>query len=155
MKQKSKKADKAYKGRAGPADIELGNRLRVARIINGISQSQVGEYIGVSFQQIQKNEKGSNRVAASKIPGFCKLYDRSYAFFLDDLDEPLPANKIQFFKDNKGASFSEEMVAFVEKYSKLIKIFEKFPDIEAQKNALRILERMAALYDKTEGERAA
>lgn len=55
------------KKRVDPKDLEIGRRLRVHRMTAGLSQTDLGKQIGVTFQQIQKYEKGSNRIAGSRL----------------------------------------------------------------------------------------
>jgi transcriptional regulator with XRE-family HTH domain len=55
-----------------PIDVEVGRRIRVQRMARGISQTELGEKIGVTFQQVQKYEKGSNRVGASRLTKIAK-----------------------------------------------------------------------------------
>src|ERR1044072_6592520 len=52
--------------RVHPADVAVRNRIRVQRLLSDMSQSALGEAIGVTFQQVQKYEKGANRVGASR-----------------------------------------------------------------------------------------
>jgi transcriptional regulator with XRE-family HTH domain len=54
-------------------DKKLGNRLRAYRIEAGMSQMELGDKLGISFQQIQKYEKGSNRLAVVRLVEICKL----------------------------------------------------------------------------------
>jgi transcriptional regulator with XRE-family HTH domain len=58
---------RAKKGQANPVDVHVGRRIRTRRIWLAMSQAALGEAIGVTFQQIQKYEKGSNRVGASRL----------------------------------------------------------------------------------------
>jgi transcriptional regulator with XRE-family HTH domain len=57
------------------ADIEIGGAIRAHRLIVGMSQSDLGLRLGVSFQQIQKYEKGTNRVGAGRLPQIAKIFD--------------------------------------------------------------------------------
>ena len=56
-----------------PIDVEVGRRIRVQRMARGISQTELGEKIGVTFQQVQKYEKGANRVGASRLTRIAKV----------------------------------------------------------------------------------
>ncbi len=56
-------------------DIQVGKKIRNQRMISGISQSELGDRIGVTFQQIQKYEKGTNRVSISTLKLMCKVMD--------------------------------------------------------------------------------
>jgi transcriptional regulator with XRE-family HTH domain len=57
-----------------PVDIEVGRRIRVHRMARRISQTELGEKIGVSFQQVQKYEKGADRVGASQLTRIAKVF---------------------------------------------------------------------------------
>lgn len=69
-----------------PVDVHVGNRLRLRRRQCGLSQKYLAEKVGVSFQQIQKYERGANRIAASKIYQFSILLHRSPTWFFRGLD---------------------------------------------------------------------
>jgi transcriptional regulator with XRE-family HTH domain len=56
-----------------PIDVEVGRRIRIQRMTRGISQTELGEKIGVTFQQVQKYEKGVNRVGASRLTKIAKV----------------------------------------------------------------------------------
>ena len=60
------------RGRQSPFDIALGNRLRQLRLAAGMSQTKLGNALGVSFQQVQKYENGTNAIASSHIAKLCK-----------------------------------------------------------------------------------
>lgn len=75
------------KGKISLWDIELGERLRTARILKKLTQKDVAVAISVSFQQIQKYERGENRVSAVRLVQFCHLFEKTYGFFLNNLDK--------------------------------------------------------------------
>jgi transcriptional regulator with XRE-family HTH domain len=58
-------------------DAEIGNRIRAYRMDRNLSQDELGEALGVSFQQIQKYEKGANRLAAGRVIEICKALEIS------------------------------------------------------------------------------
>ena len=74
------------KARITTLDLHVAKRLRAARVQRGLSQEKSGEAIGVSFQQVQKYEKGTNRIAASKLFQLAVLYDMPIQWFFEDLD---------------------------------------------------------------------
>lgn len=63
------------RGRHSQFDIALGNRLRQLRLDRNMTQEQMGEMLGVSFQQVQKYEKGLNAIASSRMEALCKALD--------------------------------------------------------------------------------
>ena len=68
---------------AGKPDIEMGKKIRLRRVEQRISQSDLGEKLGVSFQQVQKYEKGVNRVGASRLQQIAAALDVPVTFFYD------------------------------------------------------------------------
>lgn len=64
-----------------PADIELGKRIRIARNEAKISQEELGNQLGVSFQQVQKYEKGTNRVGAARLQQIADAFGKPVSFF--------------------------------------------------------------------------
>jgi len=66
---------------AGKPDIEMGKKIRLRRVEQRISQSDLGEKLGVSFQQVQKYEKGVNRVGASRLQQIATALDVPVTFF--------------------------------------------------------------------------
>ena len=69
---------------SGKYDIELGKRIRLRRVEIDISQSGLADKLGVSFQQVQKYEKGVNRVGASRLQQIATALDVPVTFFFDD-----------------------------------------------------------------------
>jgi transcriptional regulator with XRE-family HTH domain len=69
------------KRRAGPEDIEIGRKIRALRLQRGLSQSGLAEGIGLTFQQVQKYEKGTNRVSAGRLQRIAQLLNVPVTFF--------------------------------------------------------------------------
>jgi len=70
-----------------PIDVHVGARLRARRTLLGMSQTALGDAIGISFQQLQKNEGGSNRISASRLYELSKLLDVDISYFFDEMDQ--------------------------------------------------------------------
>lgn len=68
-----------------PYDIQVGQRLRQARTLAGMSQGRLGEAVGVTFQQVQKYEKGLNRIGASRLMQFSNILNVTPAYFFDGI----------------------------------------------------------------------
>jgi transcriptional regulator with XRE-family HTH domain len=73
-----------------PVDVHVGKRFRQRRSLLGMSQTAVGDAVGLTFQQVQKYESGSNRISASKLLEFSKVLDVSIPYFFDEM----PANAL-------------------------------------------------------------
>jgi len=81
--------------RANPLDLHVGSRVRLQRMLLGMSQEKLGEQLGLTFQQIQKYEKGINRIGASRLYELAKVLGVSVQFFYEDAPGTTPDNKIQ------------------------------------------------------------
>src|SRR5580704_3597096 len=78
---------------AGKHDVELGKRIRLRRVEIDITQAELAKRIGVTFQQVQKYEKGSNRVGAARLQRVATALDVPVTFFFDDADAGKRANE--------------------------------------------------------------
>src|SRR5690348_16889905 len=76
-------------GRPSPIDVHVGSRIRLRRTLLGMSQERLGEALGLTFQQVQKYERGVNRVGASRLFDLSRVLDVPISFFFDDMPEPL------------------------------------------------------------------
>jgi len=70
-----------------PVDVHVGKRIRHRRWMNGTTQQQLAENVGIKFQQIQKYETGMNRVSASRLWDIAKVLDVPVSFFFEGLDD--------------------------------------------------------------------
>jgi len=69
-----------------PIDIHVGSRVRLRRTLLGISQERLGEQLDITFQQVQKYERGANRISASKLWRLSEILDVPVGFFFDDME---------------------------------------------------------------------
>ena len=69
-----------------PIDVQVGSRVRLRRNMLGLSQEKLGEAIGLTFQQVQKYERGANRIGASRLHELSRVLDVPVDFFFDDMD---------------------------------------------------------------------
>ncbi len=92
---KSKSGLKSGHGRGrgiGPIDAHVGARLRVRRTLLGMNQTNVGDALGVAFQQVQKYENGKNRISASRLYALSRLLDVPIQHFFDDMPTAVAAS---------------------------------------------------------------
>ena len=74
-----------------PIDVHVGKRLRLRRTLLGMSQERLGELLGLTFQQVQKYERGVNRIGSSRLFELGQILDVPISFFFDDLPTPAGA----------------------------------------------------------------
>ena len=84
---------RASKGAADPIDRYVGSRVRVRRLGLGMSQTRLGQAIGVTFQQVQKYENGANRVSASNLYKMAKAMGVDVGFFYDGMPQSAAKGK--------------------------------------------------------------
>lgn len=72
------------KKQPNPIDVHVGGRIRLRRTLLGMSQDRLGTSLGITFQQIQKYERGMNRVGASRLQLMANILDVPVSFFFDD-----------------------------------------------------------------------
>src|SRR3954467_340852 len=75
----------ASKGHPNPVDVHVGARIRLRRTLLGLSQSTLAEQLGLTFQQVQKYERGSNRVSSSRLFDLCRILNVPIAYFYDEM----------------------------------------------------------------------
>ncbi len=75
-----------------PVDCHVGSRVRMQRILSGLSQEKLGDALGITFQQIQKYEKGTKRIGASRLHHIAQVLEVPVAFFYDGMASPDGAN---------------------------------------------------------------
>jgi len=74
-------------GKPNPVDVHVGGRVRLRRTLLGLSQEKLGEAIGLTFQQVQKYERGANRIGASRLWDLSRVLDVPVSFFFEDMDD--------------------------------------------------------------------
>ena len=93
-----------------PVDIHVGQRLRLRRMLLGMSQEKLGTAVGLTFQQIQKYERGSNRIGSSRLFEFAKVLDVPVSYFFDEMPSNALAGRPMSGRGRKG--FGEAATPF-------------------------------------------
>ncbi len=103
--QKSKKASRGRtpSGQPNPIDIHVGNRIRLRRTILGWSQEKLAAMLGLTFQQVQKYERGSNRVGASRLWDIGNVLNVPINFFFEDMDKEVASQSPRVFSSSNEA----------------------------------------------------
>jgi transcriptional regulator with XRE-family HTH domain len=119
---------------SGKPEIEMGKKIRLRRVEQRLSQSDLGEKLGVSFQQVQKYEKGVNRVGATRLQQIATALDVSVAFFYD----------------GDGKTNEVESLLFVDSaFSlRLLRAYSKIQDQAIQRQMVSLMESVADNEDE-------
>jgi|TARA_Y100000294_G_C8279612_1_gene226257 transcriptional regulator with XRE-family HTH domain len=104
-----------------PVDVHVGSRVKLRRKLLGFSQAKLGDAVGLTFQQIQKYERGANRMGGSRLYQFGQLLNVPVSFFFDDmpadLDERAPAVETEVIDQIEKTEIPEmEVDALVQEY---------------------------------------
>lgn len=113
-----------------PVDVHVGNRVRLRRTLLGISQEKLGRELGLTFQQIQKYEKGANRVGASRLYQISQILDVPPSFFFDDMPAHLKS-EIPGLADS-SETFEHQHLSKRETLE-LVRAYYKIPDEDVRK----------------------
>jgi len=89
-------------GKPNPIDVHVGSRVRLRRTLLGMSQEKLGEAIGLTFQQVQKYERGANRIGASRLFDLSRVLDVPVSFFFDDMPDEAAAAPVDDEDENGG-----------------------------------------------------
>src|SRR6266853_1828697 len=137
MKQAA--AKKMKQRSAGKPDIELGKRIRLRRVEQKISQAELGDKLGVSFQQVQKYEKGVNRVGAARLQQIATA-----------LDVP-----VTFFYDGDGKAREVESLLFLDSaFSlRLLRAYSKIKDQTVQRQLVSLMESIGDIDSRVEPQK--
>ncbi|TCT06246.1 helix-turn-helix domain-containing protein [Aquabacter spiritensis] len=92
-----------------PIDKHVGSRVRMRRMMVGMSQEKLGESLGITFQQIQKYEKGTNRIGASRLQQISVVLAVPVAFFFEGI--PTAGNDPEGFGDAGSPAFVNDFLA--------------------------------------------
>jgi transcriptional regulator with XRE-family HTH domain len=110
-------------------DKNIGQRVRVRRLEKGLSQTELGSRIGVTFQQVQKYENGTNRISAYRLQRIAELLNVPIAFFFDSVQTPS----------------GDEPLAYLQKEGslKLVRAYAEIASSEVRRALVEIAEHLA------------
>ncbi|NTJ44225.1 helix-turn-helix transcriptional regulator [Agrobacterium larrymoorei] len=118
-------------------DIHVGSRIRLRRVMLGISQEKLGDGLGITFQQVQKYEKGTNRVGASRLQHISELLDVHVSYFFEGGPGPLetkplavPSTIAQFMNSREGIS--------------LVKAYTSIEDKQVRRRVLDLIQSLGS-----------
>lgn len=146
-KPRAKKPDDALIGVPRAVDIHVGARLRLRRTLLGISQEKLGEAVGLTFQQIQKYERGANRVGASRLYEFSRVLDVPVSFFFDDMNEKTRTTRgrridPKTLSDSEQAELESDPLARRE-ILELVRAYYKIDDPKVRKRLFELTKTLA------------
>ena len=123
-------------GRVDHIDCHVSNKIKIRRLLLGFSQEVLGKALSISIQQIQKYEKGMNRISSANLYRIGKILDVPISYFFDEVDKELPesasAVRLEDCHMNEGANFS------------LLRSFNGIVCPQARKNIIELVDTLSS-----------
>ena len=124
-----------------PVDVHVGSRLRMRRTLLGLSQQKLGGKLGLTFQQVQKYERGANRIGASRLFELSKILDVPPSFFFEEM--PTGGASVQAGLAEPEDSFEHQFLGKRETLE-LVRAYYKITSLEVRKRIFDVIKAVAA-----------
>ena len=127
-----------------PIDRHVGSRVRMRRMMLGMSQEKLGDALGLTFQQVQKYEKGSNRIGASRLQQISLVLQVPVAFFFEGAPSlPGEAGEPAGLAEPHAPDFATGMLSTSEGLA-LARAFMRISNVRLRRRIVDLVEEMAA-----------
>jgi transcriptional regulator with XRE-family HTH domain len=123
-----------------PTDVHVGSRIRLRRTLLGMSQERLGEAIGLTFQQVQKYERGANRVGASRLYDLSRVLDVPVSFFFEDM---APQDSASAAPGAVTPEKSEKDPLLKRETLELVRAYYKIPDVQVRRRLFELAKALA------------
>jgi len=148
--QKSQRYGRAETGRlppgvSNPVDVHVGGRVRQRRTLLGFSQEKLGEAVGLTFQQIQKYEKGANRIGASRLYQFSEILDVDVGYFFEEMPDEIKSRRGAYeagLRDQDQETLAANPMARRETLE-LVRYYYRIIDPAVRKNVFELAKTLA------------
>lgn len=156
MKQKKSIRGRIDDNAPNPVDVHVGKRIRLRRTILHITQQQMADMLGLTFQQVQKYEKGMNRVGASRLWDISRVLEVPMGFFFEDMDESVASQSPrmlngQFDSTHFVAEYANGLDEDPMKKQETLELIRAYYKITNRAIAKQMFDLMIALSKSTAG----
>jgi transcriptional regulator with XRE-family HTH domain len=134
-----------------PVDVHVGARLRQRRTLLGMSQTTLGDAVDLTFQQVQKYERGSNRVSSSRLFEFAKVLDVPITYFFEEMSSSMRAAMGRGRKRAaaEAASLSQGQDPLIKRETlELVRAYYKIREAQTRKSVLNMISAVGAVSGK-------
>ena len=136
-------------GGPNPVDIHVGSRVRLRRTLLGMSQEKLGEAIGLTFQQVQKYERGANRIGSSRLFDLSRVLDVPVGYFFEDITDETaassPARRLGGWSELDQQSFDVERDPMAKRETlELVRAYYKIPKESVRKELFELTKALAS-----------
>ena len=138
-------------GIPSPVDVHVGARLRVRRTLLGMSQTTLGDATGVAFQQMQKYERGTNRISSSRLYALARVLDVPIAYFFDDMSSEVATSSptLGGGRAKKPPSYEPDPMARRETLE-LVRAYYKMRDPQLRKRLRELTKALGAAAGRSD-----
>lgn len=137
-------------GRPNPIDVHVGSRVRLRRTLLGMSQEKLGDAINLTFQQVQKYERGANRIGSSRLFDLSRVLDVPVSFFFDDMPaeitESAPGSNSEL-SDSSAESYAADPLAKRETLE-LVRAYYQIEEPSVRKRLFDLAKALANTVEK-------
>ncbi len=137
----------ASKGFPNPIDVHVGQRVRQRRTLLGMSQEKLAEAIGLTFQQVQKYERGANRVGSSRLFDLARVLDVPIAYFFEDMEANVAAkspSRLMGVSESKLQPYSVEPDPLAKRETlELVRAYYKIGEPRVRKRIFELTKALA------------
>lgn len=136
-------------GIPNPIDVHVGGRVRLRRTLLGLSQEKLGEAIGLTFQQVQKYERGANRIGASRLFDLSRVLDVPVGYFFDDMSDDVAARSPRQIRGlvEEPEAYEPDPMAKRETLE-LVRAYYKIRDPRVRKRLFEMTKALGAARDE-------
>jgi transcriptional regulator with XRE-family HTH domain len=125
-----------------PIDKHVGSRVRMRRMMLGMSQEKLGDALGLTFQQVQKYEKGTNRIGASRLQQISLILQVPVAFFFEGAPNVPIAGRQEAMHDAPSPAYVSDFLATSDGLA-LTKAFTRINDSKLRRRIVDLVEQIA------------
>lgn len=137
-------------GFPNPIDVHVGQRIRQRRTLLGMSQEKLGEAIGLTFQQVQKYERGANRVGSSRLFDLARVLDVPVTYFFDEMSTSTASkspSRLRGLAEPKPEPFEPDPLAKRETLE-LVRAYYRIADPQARKRLFELTKALGRTVRK-------
>ncbi len=136
-------------GRPNPVDVHVGARVRLRRTLLGMSQEKLGDAIGLTFQRVQKYERGANRIGSSRLFDLSRVLDVPINFFFDDMPAAVASSSPAQSRGMAEEPVSYELDPMAKRETlELVRAYYKISDPNTRKRLFELAKAVGAASEK-------
>ena len=125
-----------------PIDKHVGSRVRMRRMMLGMSQEKLGDALGLTFQQVQKYEKGTNRIGASRLQQISQILQVPVAFFFEGAPNVPSGGRLDHQQEAPSPAYVSDFLATSDGLA-LTKAFTRISDSKLRRRIVDLVEQIA------------